>query len=147
MRKLAFSCGFQMLSDMGSAFEEIRSQGSAFGEIRSHSNSRSDVFRDNSSNIDFEGFLNWYLDPEASSNRGISICSESEALWRKLLDHLFSLSLLAPGGCLCMRSLQLCLRQGWDFKDDSFLVAWNDQCRMDLLLWFEESSLNQDISP
>ena len=37
------------------------------------------------------------------------------ALWRRLLGHLSSLTLLVKGGMLRMRSLQICLMSRWDF--------------------------------
>ena len=37
------------------------------------------------------------------------------ALWRRLLGHLSSLTLLVKGGMLRMRSLQVRLRSRWDF--------------------------------
>ena len=37
------------------------------------------------------------------------------ALWRRLLGHLSSLTLLLKGGMLRMRSLQIRLRSRWDF--------------------------------
>ena len=39
------------------------------------------------------------------------------ALWRHLLGHLSSLTLLVKGGMLRMRSLQIRLRSRWDFRD------------------------------
>ena len=40
------------------------------------------------------------------------------ALWRRLLGHLSSLTLLVKGGMLRMRSLQIRLRSRWDFRDE-----------------------------
>ena len=54
-------------------------------------------------------------------------------LWRRLLGHLSSLTLLVPGGMLRMRLLQLCLKDQWDFLDDQFQVSWSPLCREDLL--------------
>ena len=52
-------------------------------------------------------------------NRGVSLVSEPPAaLWRRLLGHLSSLTLLMKGGMLRMRSLQLRLRSKWNFRDD-----------------------------
>ena len=66
-------------------------------------------------------------------------------LWRSLLGHLASMTLLVPGARLRMRSLQLVLRQNWDFLDPSVLVRWDHGCQEDLL-WFTTSRLYQGIS-
>ena len=48
----------------------------------------------------------------------LSSPSPPAALWRRLLGHLSSLTLLMKGGMLRMRSLQLRLRSKWNFRDD-----------------------------
>ena len=65
----------------------------------------------------------------------LSTLSPPAFLWRCLLGHLSSLTLLVPGGMLRMRSLQLCLKDQWDFLDDHFQVSWYPLCREDLLWW------------
>ena len=53
----------------------------------------------------------------------LSTLSPPAFLWRWLLGHLSSLTLLVPGGMLRMRLLQLCLKDHWDFLDDHFQVS------------------------
>ena len=55
------------------------------------------------------------------------------ALWRHLLGHLSSLTLLVKGGMLRMRSLQLRLRSRWDFRDELLRIPWDPLCQEDLL--------------
>ena len=57
------------------------------------------------------------------------------ALWRRLLGHLSSLTLLVKGGMLRMRSLQICLSSGWDFRDELLRIPWDPLCQEDLLWW------------
>ena len=57
------------------------------------------------------------------------------ALWRRLLGHLSSLTLLVKGGILRMRSLQLRLRSKWNFRDDYLRISWDPLCQEDLLWW------------
>ena len=57
------------------------------------------------------------------------------ALWRRLLGHLSSLTLLVKGGMLRMRSLQLRLRSKWNFRDDYLRIQWDPLCQEDLRWW------------
>ena len=57
------------------------------------------------------------------------------ALWRRLLDHLSSLTLLVKGGLLRMRSLLIRLRSKWDFQDELLRIPWDPLCKEDLLWW------------
>ena len=57
------------------------------------------------------------------------------ALWRRLLGHLSSLTLLVKGGMLRMRSLQIRLRSKWNFRDDYLRISWDPLCQEDLLWW------------
>ena len=58
------------------------------------------------------------------------------ALWRRLLGHLSSLTLLVKDGLLRMRSLQIRrLRSKWDFRDDLLRIPWDPLCQEDLLWW------------
>ena len=69
-------------------------------------------------------------------NRGVSLVPEPPAaLWRRLLGHLSSLTLLVKGGMLRMRSLQLRLRSKWNFRDDYLRIPWDPPCQEDLLWW------------
>ena len=49
--------------------------------------------------------------------------------WHCLLGRLSSLCHLVPGGCLHMRSLQLLLRDHWDFVNESVILAWISTAR------------------
>ena len=68
------------------------------------------------------------------------------AFWRRLLGHLSSMTQLIPGGRLRMRSLQLILRQSWNFQDEEVLVAWSHQVKVDLSWWIEPSRLQPGSS-
>ena len=57
------------------------------------------------------------------------------ALWRRLLGHLSSLTLLVKGGMLRMQSLQIRLRSKWDFRDELLRISWDPLCQEDLLWW------------
>ena len=65
----------------------------------------------------------------------LSSPSPPTALWRRLLGHLSSLTLLVKGGMLRMRSLQLRLRSKWNFRDDYLRIPWDPLCQEDLLWW------------
>ena len=65
----------------------------------------------------------------------LSSPSPPAALWRRLLGHLSSLTLLVKGGMLRMRSLQLRLRSKWNFRDDYLRIPWDSLCQEDLLWW------------
>ena len=58
--------------------------------------------------------------------------------WLELLGVLSSMIQLVPGGRLRMRSLQFVLRRSWDQVDQSTLVRWTQEVRVDL-----EWSLNR----
>ena len=72
--------------------------------------------------------------------------STPASLWRRLLGHLSSLTLLVPGGMLRMRLLQLCLKDQWDFLDDQFQVSWSPLCREDLLWWARVAQRREGVS-
>ena len=76
----------------------------------------------------------------------LSTPSPPASLWRRLLGHLSSLTLLVSGGMLRMRLLQLCLKDQWDFRDDQFLVSWSPLCREDLLWWARVAQLREGVS-
>ena len=76
----------------------------------------------------------------------LSTLSPPAFLWRHLLGHLSSLTLLVPGGMLRMRSLQLCLKDQWDFLDDHFQVSWSPLCREDLLWWAQVAQQREGVS-
>ena len=75
----------------------------------------------------------------------LSSREQSAKSWRVLLDHLASLIHLVPGSRLHLRSLQLALRSGWDFVDESVLVAWYDSCQANLLWWYDEDRLTDGV--
>ena len=54
------------------------------------------------------------------------------ALWRRLLGHLSSLTLLVKGGMLRMRCFQIRLRSWWDFRDGLLRIPWDPLCQEDL---------------
>ena len=76
----------------------------------------------------------------------LSTLSPPAFLWHRLLGHLSSLTLLVPGGMLRMRSLQLCLKDQWDFLDDHFQVSWSPLCREDLLWWARVAQQREGVS-
>ena len=76
----------------------------------------------------------------------LSTPSPPASLWRRLLGHLTSLTLLVSGGMLRMRLLQLCLKDQWDFLDDQFQVSWSPLCREDLLWWVRVAQLREGVS-
>ena len=78
---------------------------------------------------------------EFLSSRG-----QSTKFWRVLLGHLASLIHLVPGGCLRVRSLQLCLRTHWDFLDESQIIRWDASSQEDLVWWCEEGRLEEGVS-
>ena len=59
----------------------------------------------------------------------LSFPNPPAALWRRLLGHLSSLTLLVKGRMLRMRSLQLRLRSKWNFRDDYLRIPWDPLCR------------------
>ena len=76
----------------------------------------------------------------------LSTPSPPALLWRRLLGHLSSLTLLVSGGMIRMRLLQLCLKDQWDFLDDQFQVSWSPLCREDLLWWSRVAQLREGVS-
>ena len=76
----------------------------------------------------------------------LSTLSPPAFLWRRLLGHLSSLTLLVPGGMLRMRLLQICLKDQWDFLDDQFQVSWSPPCREDLLWWARVARQREGVS-
>ena len=76
----------------------------------------------------------------------LSFKKQSVVTWRCLLGRLSSLCHLVPAGRLRMRSLQLQLRQHWDFVDEDVLVPWNSQIRSDLHWWSDARHLLSGVS-
>ena len=76
----------------------------------------------------------------------LSTPSPPALLWRRLLGHLSSLTLLVSGGMIRMRLLQLCLKDQWDFLDDQSQVSWSPLCREDLLWWSRVAQLREGLS-
>ena len=66
--------------------------------------------------------------------------------WLELLGVLLSMSQLVPGGRLRRRSLQLVLRRAWDHCDQSVLVSWTPEIRLDLEWWLTRFRLEEGIS-
>ena len=76
----------------------------------------------------------------------LSTLSPPAFLWRRLLGHLSSLTLLVPGGMLRMRLLQICLKDQWNFLDAQFQVSWSPPCREDLLWWARVAQQREGVS-
>ena len=66
--------------------------------------------------------------------------------WLELLGVLSSMIQLIPGGRLRMRSLQLVLRRSWDHSDQTILISWTPEIRLDLEWWLNRARLEQGIS-
>ena len=66
--------------------------------------------------------------------------------WQCLLGRLASLCHLVPGGRLWMRSLQLCLRERWDFADKEVVVSWTPEIESDLRWWSDARHLLSGVS-
>ena len=71
---------------------------------------------------------------------------QSASFWRVLLGHLASLIHLVPSGRLRVWSFQLCLRDQWDFLDESQAIVWDASSQGDLLWWCKEGCLEEGIS-
>ena len=99
----------------------------------------SQIFRASATPVRIERFFS--ITEEFLSSR-----EQSAKSWRILLGHLASLAHLVPGGMLRMRALQLALRRGWNFLDESILVPWDDPSRDDLLWWCAEGRLEEGVS-
>ena len=76
----------------------------------------------------------------------LSCDRQPASLWRRLLGILSSLTSIVPGGRLRMRSLQLRLHLLWDQMDDSILIPWDQECRLDLEWWVTLDRLQSGIS-
>ena len=62
----------------------------------------------------------------------LSCADPPASTWLLLLGMLSSLSHIVPGGCLRVRSLQLCLHRSWDRGDQSVGIPWDPDCLRDL---------------
>ena len=82
------------------------------------------------------------------STSGEFLCSAAPpaSLWQSLLGMLSSLSHLVLGGCLRMRSLQICLHRSWDRLDPSAPVPWSLDCLRDLRWWLRGDRLSHGMS-
>ena len=92
----------------------------------------------------FEGFS----DSQANRNRlradhRISVLQAAKC---GLLGRLMSLCHLVPGGRLRLRSLQLRLRECWDFVDESVSVEWTEVIRSDLRWWSDARNILAGVS-
>ena len=76
----------------------------------------------------------------------LSCVSQPASSWLELLGVLFSMIQLVPGGRLRMRSRQLALRRQWDQVDQSQLVMWSPEIRLDLEWWLNRDRLELGIS-
>ena len=66
--------------------------------------------------------------------------------WLELLGVLSSVIRLVPGGWLRMRSLQFTLRRSWDQVDQSALVLWTPEIRLDLERWLDRERLELGVA-
>ena len=57
------------------------------------------------------------------------------ALWRRLLGHPSSLTLLVKGGILWIRCFQIRLRSRWDCRDEFLHIPWDPLYQEDPLWW------------
>ena len=76
----------------------------------------------------------------------LSCRQQSVVAWRSLLGRLSSICLLVLGGRLWMLSLQLDLRRRWDFVDESVVLSWTHEIKLDLLWWCDTDHLLQSVS-
>ena len=71
----------------------------------------------------------------------LSYRQPSELIWRCLLGRLAFLCHLVPVGHLRMRSLQLKLREHWDFAGEEVMVPWAPAIQCDLKCWYDAHHL------
>ena len=76
----------------------------------------------------------------------LSCAAPPASTWLSLLGMLSSLSHLVPGGCLRVRSLQLCLHRLWDPGDQSVRIPWSQDCLRDLRWWLDLPRLSLGVS-
>ena len=76
----------------------------------------------------------------------LSCVSQPASSWLELLGMLSSVIQLVPGGRLRMRSFQLAVRRQWDQVDQSQLVKWSPEIRLDLKWWLNRDCLELSIS-
>ena len=72
---------------------------------------------------------------QSTAGEFLSCADPPASTWLLLLGMLSSLSHLVPGGCLPVRSLQLCLHRSWDRGDQSVRIPWSPDCLRDLRWW------------
>ena len=53
---------------------------------------------------------------------------------------------MVPGGCLRVRSLQLCLHRSWDRGDQSVRIPWSQDCLRDFRWWLDLPRLSLGVS-
>ena len=114
-------------------------------QVISHSDSDCDLPRGGDREPLFEGFsfpgegFNLVL-----TDHRISVLQTAKRLC--LLGCLSSLCHLVPGGRLRMRSLQLVLRDHWDFKYESVTVSWTPSIESVLDWWSDVRHLLVGVS-
>ena len=69
--------------------------------------------------------------------RGVFLSSPDPpaALWRRLLGHLSSFTLVVKGGRLWIRCFQIRFRSWWDFRDEFLRIPWDPLYQEDPLWW------------
>ena len=63
----------------------------------------------------------------------LSCRGQNAIAWQSLLGRLSWLCLLVPGGHLRVQSLQMELRNQWDFEDESVVISWTPLNELNLL--------------
>ena len=76
----------------------------------------------------------------------VSFRLQNVVSWHCLLGRLSSLCHLVSGGRLRMRSLQLLLRDHWDFVEVSVVLSWTLEIESDLLWWLNARHLLAGVS-
>ena len=83
---------------------------------------------------------------QSTAGEFLSSANPPASTWLSLLGMLSSLSHLVPGGCLRVRSLQLCLHRSWDRVDQSTWISWSQDCLRDLRWWLHVPCLSLGVS-
>ena len=83
---------------------------------------------------------------QSTAGKFLSSADPPASTWLSLLGMLSSFSHLVPGGCLRVRSLQLCFHRSWDRVDQSTRIPWTPDCLRDLRWWLHVPRLSLGVS-
>ena len=83
---------------------------------------------------------------QSTAGEFLSSADPPASIWLSLVGMLSSLSHLVPGGCLRVRSLQLCLHRSWDRVDQSTRIPWSQDCLRDIRWWLHVPCLSLGVS-